>query len=82
MLFKKKRTEDAEMMRMIGLIIDGILESVKDGKPHDILDIAEEMEIPHRRLNDILELMLSLGLIEKRIKITKSGLNFLNLPEP
>lgn len=80
-MFRKKRTADAEMKRMIGLIIDGILESVKDGKPHDLIDIAEEMEIPSRKLNDILELMLSLGLIEKRVKITKSGLRFLGLPE-
>jgi len=66
---------------VIGRIADGVLYVLKDGRPHDVLEISEELSIPADRVDDILDFLSMLGLVKKYAQITKSGRDFMELPE-
>lgn len=86
MLFRRKKPEEKPAapdysFQIIGRMADGVLHVIRNGHPHDIQHISEELEMPADRVDDILDFLAMLGLVEKHARITETGRKFLKLPE-
>ena len=84
-IFRRKKpevpTKPEYTFQMIGTIADGVLYVLRDGRPHEVLEISNELSIPPDRVDDILDFLSMLGLVKKYAQITKNGRNFMELPE-
>ena len=61
-------------------VADKILELLKTGKPRDVKDVADAVDLQDDTLEEVLDFLTQTGLIIKRVQITDSGSNFLTLP--
>jgi len=61
-------------------VADKILELLKTGKPRNVKEVAEAVDLHDDKLDEVLDFLTQTGLIIKRVQITDSGSNFLTLP--
>ena|GEM_PF-2681141 len=84
-IFRRRKSEEPTKpeytFQMIGTMADGVLHVLRDGRPHDVVEISEELSIPPDRVDDILDFLSMLGLVQKYAQITKMGRKFMKLPQ-
>lgn len=56
-----------------------MLEYLKDGRLYDASEISELFGLPVEQVNDILVHLEKMGFIETKVKITKFGLDIVEL---
>gem|GEM_PF-5370080 len=61
-------------------VADKILELLKTGKPRNVKEVAEAVDLHDDKLDEVLDFLTQTGLVIKSVKITDSGSNFLTLP--
>jgi len=61
-------------------VAEGILKFLGDGELHDPRQVAKMVGLPERDTEKVLDFLMQGGLVEKGVRITKSGSNFLKLP--
>ncbi len=61
-------------------VADKILEFLKTGKPRNVKEIADAVDLHDDKLEKVLDFLKQTGLIIKSVQITDSGANFLTLP--
>ena len=66
--------------RMTAGIADEILEFLKTGRPRDVKEAADAVDLPEDKVQKVLDFLTQIGLIRKSVQITDLGSNFLMLP--
>jgi predicted transcriptional regulator len=61
-------------------VAEDILRFLSDDRLHDSSEVAEIVGLPERDAEKILSFLMQGGLVEKGVRITKSGRIFLTLP--
>ncbi len=61
-------------------VAEGILKFLGDGELHDPRQVAKMVGLPERDTEKALDFLMQGGLVEKGVRITKSGSSFLKLP--
>jgi predicted transcriptional regulator len=61
-------------------VAEDILEFLCDGKLHELKEIANAADLLEKGVKKILNLLAQVGLVEKGMRITNFGSNFLKLP--
>jgi hypothetical protein len=66
--------------RALAGVAEEIMEFLGDGKLHDLREVAKMIALSERDTEKILNFLMQGSLIEKGVRITKSGHDFLKLP--
>lgn len=61
-------------------VADKILEFLKTGKPRNVKEIADAVDLHDDKLEKVLDFLTQTGFIIKSVQITDLGSNFLKLP--
>jgi len=61
-------------------VAEDILKFLGDGELHDLREVAKMVGLPERDTEKVLNFLMQGGFVEKGVRITKSGSNFLKLP--
>jgi len=61
-------------------VADKILEFLKTGKPRDVKEVADAVDLHDNKLEEVLNFLTQTGFITKSVQITDLGSNFLKLP--
>jgi len=61
-------------------VAEDILKFLGDGKLHDLREVAKRVGLPERDTEKVLNFLMLGGLVEKGVRITDSGSDFLKLP--
>lgn len=61
-------------------VADKILEFLKTGKPRNVKEVADAVNLHDDKLEAVLDFLTQTGLITRSMQITDAGANFLTLP--
>jgi len=64
----------------ISTVAEKILEFLKTGKPRDVKEVADAVNLRDDKLEEVLNFLTQTGFITKSVQITDLGSNFLRLP--
>ena len=72
----------APARRTVADTADKILEFLKTGRPRDVKEVADAVDLHHDKLEEVLDFLVQIGFIIKSesVQITDIGSNFLMLP--
>jgi predicted transcriptional regulator len=61
-------------------MVDEILEFLRPGKLRDPEEVAKAVDLPEAGVKRILDILMQINLVEKGVRITSLGRDFLKLP--
>lgn len=70
----------APTRRTVADVADKILEFLKTGKPRNVKEVADAVDLHDNKLEEVLDFLTQTGFIIKSVQITDLGSNFLKLP--
>ena len=61
-------------------VVDDIMEFLSPGKLYDLEEVAKAVGLPETEVERILDTLMQINFVEKGVRITNLGRDFLKLP--